>query len=86
MPSAPLTESEIHAKVAKLIHEITRARPSVKDYQPDGELTALHFDSHDRIELSMTLDEEFEIDVPPDAVAKFVTVQDVVDYLLTLKV
>lgn len=38
-------------------------------------------DSLDAVELNMALEEAFNITIPDEALAKFVTVKDIVDYI-----
>ena len=38
-------------------------------------------DSLDAVELNMALEEEFQISIPEEELVKFVTVQDIVDYI-----
>lgn len=42
-------------------------------------------DSLDILQLLMTLEEEFGYTIPDDKLAKFVTVQDIIDYMAALE-
>jgi acyl carrier protein len=41
----------------------------------------LGMDSLDAVELVMALEDEFELEIPDEAAEKFITVQDVIDYI-----
>ncbi len=45
----------------------------------------LGIDSLDAVEISIALEDSFEISIPQEKVAEFVTVQDIVDYILANK-
>ena len=42
-------------------------------------------DSLDAVELVMALDEEFKVNIPDDEAEKFLTVQDIADYIANLE-
>lgn len=47
----------------------------------DSTLEELGADSLDLIDIAMTLEDEFNVEVPDEALGKFVTVADVVNYI-----
>jgi len=57
-------------------HDVTPAKKFVED---------LNADSLDLTELIMTLEEEFDIEVPEEKAEKLKTVKDVIDFISSVK-
>lgn len=47
----------------------------------DTHLEDLNFDSLDMIEIAMDIEDEFRVEVPDEALEKFVTIGDIVEFL-----
>lgn len=79
-----MNENEIFEKVRKIIvDQLGVSEESVtKDATFIDDLSA---DSLDIVELVMSLEEEFEIEIPDEAAEKIVTVDDVVKYIVENK-
>lgn len=73
-------ENEVIAIVAEQLGvdptEVTPSKSFVEE---------LNADSLDLTELIMTLEEKFNIEIPEDKAEKLKTVQDVIDFLATIK-
>lgn len=67
-------------KVQEIIVENLGVNPN--EVKPESKLIEdLEADSLDAVELSMALEDEFEMEVDDDTFAKLVTVQDIVNYI-----
>ena len=57
-----------------------------KDIRPDADIKKdLGADSLDILQLLMSLEEEYDIQIPDDKLAGFATVQDIVDYMESIE-
>lgn len=71
---------DVVAKVRRVVSE--QLEIDLKDVQPESKLIEdLGADSLMIIELLLSLEEEFELDVPDEDVEQIQTVQDIVSYL-----
>ncbi|MBF0302423.1 MAG: acyl carrier protein [Desulfamplus sp.] len=71
----------IETKVRKIIAE-KLSRVDIEDVLPEASLVDdLGADSLALVELMMTMEEQFEIDMDEDESDKLKTVQDVIDYI-----
>ncbi len=71
----------IETKVRKIIAE-KLSRVDIEDVLPEASLVDdLGADSLALVELMMTMEEQFEIDMDEDDSEKLKTVQDVIDYI-----
>lgn len=67
-------------RVKKVVVEQLSVEPD--EVTPDATFTEdLRADSLDMVELSMALEEEFQVDIPDDDAGKIRTVQDAVNYI-----
>ncbi|MBO5934545.1 MAG: acyl carrier protein [Clostridia bacterium] len=48
---------------------------------PETVLEDLNFDSLDMIEIAMDIEDEFNVEVPDEALEKFITIGDIVEFL-----
>lgn len=48
---------------------------------PETILEDLNFDSLDMIEIAMDIEDEFNVEVPDEALEKFITIGDIVEFL-----
>lgn len=48
---------------------------------PETILEDLNFDSLDMIEIAMDIEDEFKVEVPDEALEKFITIGDIVEFL-----
>ena len=70
----------VENKVKKIIAE--KLGVEIEKVIPEASfIDDLGADSLDLVELIMTMEEEFEIDISDDAAEKLVTVKDVIDYI-----
>jgi acyl carrier protein len=81
-----LTPADIEARVKKVIAEhIDRNHPRTKSVDEinltDNFEDDLDCDSLDNVEITMELEEEFEIEIPDEDIESFTTVQHAVDYI-----
>ena len=77
-----MTQTEIAARVRKLIAErLDIAEASLAD---DAEFAALNCDSIDLLEVMMSAEDEFGIELPEDETDLFVTVKDAIDLVTRL--
>ena len=77
--STKTTESSIVSRVKKIVAEqlgVKEDIPSDASFIDD-----LGADSLDLVELTMALEEEFEIEIPDDDAKKILTAQDAISYL-----
>lgn len=51
------------------------------DVTLDANLEDLNFDSLDMIDIVMDIEDEFSVEVPDEALAKFETIRDIVNFL-----
>ena len=74
----------MYEKIKKVLVE--KLHVDVDDIRPDADIKKdLGADSLDILQLLMSLEEEYDIQIPDDKLAGFVTVQDVVDYMESLE-
>ena len=70
----------VENKVKKIIAE--KLSVEIEKVIPEASfIDDLGADSLDLVELIMTMEEEFEMDISDDAAEKLVTVKDVIDYI-----
>jgi acyl carrier protein len=70
----------VEAKVLKLIAEKLDVDP--EEVVPGASFTEdLGADSLDIVELMMSIEEEFDIDIPDEEAEQLATVQDAIDYI-----
>jgi acyl carrier protein len=76
--SMPMTDEDILDRVTTIIEEITDIPKS--ELRPDKSLTEdLEVDSLTKIELAVTIQDEFDIEVEDEKLKELKTVQDIVD-------
>jgi acyl carrier protein len=74
----PTTDNDIFERVTDIIAEITDIPKA--DLEPDKTLTEdLEIDSLTKIELAVTIQDEFDIEVEDEKLKELKTVQDIVD-------
>jgi acyl carrier protein len=74
----------INTKEALLHFIATNLGYSTKDIKETDSLEDdLTMDELDRVELTMSLEEEFGIEIPDEDSEKFSTVKDIIDYLIS---
>ena len=74
----------MYEKIKEVLVE--KLHVDVNDITPDADIKKdLGADSLDILQLLMSLEEEYDIQIPDDKLAGFVTVQDVVDYMESLE-
>jgi acyl carrier protein len=72
------TDNDIYERVTDIIHEITDIKKA--DLKPGKTLTEdLEIDSLTKIELAVTIQDEFDIEVEDEKLKELKTVQDIVD-------
>ncbi len=75
---------DVMAEVRRVVAEQLDVNP--KDIQPSSKLIDdLGADSLSIVELVLSFEEDFELDVPDEDVERIQTVQDIVNYLETCK-
>jgi len=75
-----MSNDELVQKVKDLIHESLGVKKS--DVVPSASfIDDLNADSLDIVELVMTIEKEFDIEIPDDEAERIRTVQDAVDYI-----
>ncbi len=74
----------MYEKIKEVLVE--KLHVDVNDITPEADIKKdLGADSLDILQLLMSLEEEYDIQIPDDKLAGFVTVQDVVDYMESLE-
>jgi len=75
---------EMSAEIEKKVIEIVAEHLGMEQEQINADsefMNDLGADSLDQVELVMSFEEEFNIEIPDDAAEKIVTVKDAVDYI-----
>lgn len=73
----------IHLKVQDILQE--QLGLDLKSLTPDATFHNLGADSLDMVEITMTCEEEFDIDIPDAEAAKFETIYDLTNFITTQK-
>lgn len=74
-----MNQQEIETKVKQIIHE--QADISRDEIKLESTLEDFDLDSLGQVELLLSLEETFEVDIPDEDVEPLKTVKDVVDYI-----
>lgn len=77
-----MQRQEIETKALKVVEEQYSRVPATVE---SDLVNDLNFDSLETIELTMFLEEEFDITIPDEVTEKWKTVKDIVDYICTQK-
>jgi acyl carrier protein len=76
------TDQEIEQRVKNILMEMLGADEREVGNSARTLRDDLGADSIDDVEVAMALEEEFNIEIPDEIAEKWVTIQDVVDYLV----
>lgn len=74
----------IFEKVKEIIAD-TMGIPEDEIHLDSDLVDDLGADSIDAVELSISIEEEFDLDIDDDTITRFKTVEDIVDYLENMK-
>jgi acyl carrier protein len=81
---AKMTEDEIQSKIISVTAELFKKEAS--QISLDTHLVDdLHADSLDTVEFTLAIEDAFNIEIPDSAAGKVVTVNDVLQYVLSLR-
>ncbi len=72
-----MNQNEIYEQLKKIVEEKLAPQRKIK-VEPDSTLDSLGFDSLDRVELVMLIEEEFGIAISDEAADSITTVRDVI--------
>ena len=79
--SASFTKDEVEKKIFDLLKAFDKVDP--KKLRIDAHLSNdLGFDSLDRVDVLMAVEEEFNLEIPDEDIDKMLTVKDTVEYVL----
>ena len=75
-----MTEKYINETVLKIVKQQFSDNLNVSIFE-DTNLDEIHADSLDRINIAISLEEEFSIDIKDEDTEKWVTVKDIIEYI-----
>jgi acyl carrier protein len=77
--AAPQTRDELRERLRKLILAACDVDPDA--LHPDTEISRLGSDSIRAVELTMAIEDEFDLEIPDDALDRLHTFEEVTNYL-----